>query len=430
MDRKGVPNPLLRKARQTRQETQYQTAQALGEHLGFPVEAEYISRLERGVVTWPHAHHRAALRAHFGVASDAELGFYCRRSASTPEEADTVKRRIFVGATPLALLPTGQPLAELISPDGGVPLPVPRRVGLEHLEQIRAMVTQADQLDHLFGGGFASELLTGQLRWAVSLLDAHVDRGISDQLHSAVGELAVGAAWSAHDAGNNNSAHRCHQVALHCAEWSDDWEIRAETLADMSRIAQYGGDGEAALTLAEQGLIRSDRLTPLRRAYLTGVLARAHGVRRDGEDCLAAIGQAEDLFAAADPAQEAPAMVAFYGTAQLAGDTGYALGYLGIHGQYTRQAIERLHRAVNSYDPGKVRARTLGLIRLASLNFVQGDPEHATAIAHDALHGAGSLHSHRVTDYLVELRRTAWRHRTVPGVARLRKRITATLHAA
>ena len=340
-----------------------------------------------------------------------------------------MKRRIFVGTTPLALLPPGQPLTALLNPGSGRPASAPRRVGIDHLEQVRRLVTQSDELDHLFGGGFASELLVGQLRWAMELLDAHVDSAISDPLHSAVGELAVVTAWSCHDVGNNQLAEGCHQVALHCAEQADDWEIRAETLADMARIAQYLGEGEAALTLVQQGLVRSDRLSPLRRACLATVEALAHGARRDQQACLTAIGQAEDLFAAADPANETPSMVAFYSAAQLAGDIGKALWQFGIHGQHTQQAIDRLHTAVNGYAPGYVRARTLCRIWLASLNFAQGNPEHATTIAHEALDGAGSLYSPRVVDYLVELRRTAWQHRTVPDVVRLRKRITATLNA-
>ncbi|MGH4024739.1 MAG: hypothetical protein ACRDRV_09155, partial [Pseudonocardiaceae bacterium] len=72
-------NLLLREARQERRETQEQTAAAIGELLGRPVDPEYIGRLERGVVTWPNAEYRAAFQQHFGAASPGELGFYCRR---------------------------------------------------------------------------------------------------------------------------------------------------------------------------------------------------------------------------------------------------------------------------------------------------------------------------------------------------------------
>lgn len=292
------------------------------------------------------------------------------------------------------------------------------------------MVAQAKPLDLRFGGGFAREVLAGQLRWAVGLLDAHMDHSVWAALHSAVGELAVVTAWSSHDLGANGAAQRCYQVALHCAEQADDWDIHAETRSEMARIAQYSGDGETALTLAHQSMVRSDRLTPLRRACLVAVEARAHGKRGDADACLAAVRRAEDQFAAADPANETPAMVAFFGPAQLAGDTGNALWPLAMRGLHVQTTAERLRTAADSYPVGYVRARTLGLTRLALLTFTQGDPEQAVATATEALDGAGSVHSQRVTADLVELRRVTWQHRTAPGVAALRKRVTATLAAA
>ena len=429
MEGKRAPNFLLRQARQARRETQEQTAQTVGELLDHPVDPEYIGRLERGVVSWPNAGHRSAFRTHFGVASDAELGFYCRRSESSLREADDVRRRAFLSALPLAAMPGTEPLAALVSLANDEPTPMPRRVGLEQVEQVRAVVTQVDQLSHRFGGGVVREMLGAQMRWAVDLLDAHVDRAASDELHSVIGDLAAYAGWSSHDVGADTAAQRYYQVALRCAEQADDWNLRAEAVSDMARIAQYGGDGETALTLSQQAQVRADRLTPLRRACLAAVEAGAHGQRGDANACLAAVGRAEDHFAAADPANETPGMVAFYSSAQLAGDSGHALWPLALRGQHVHTAADRLRRAADSYPVGYARSRTLGLTRLASLTFAQGDPAEAVGVATDALDGTGSVQSHRVADNLIALRRVARRHRGVPGVAPLRQRITRTLAA-
>jgi len=429
MEGKRASNFLLRQARQARRETQEQTAQTVGELLDHPVDPEYIGRLERGVVSWPNAGHRSAFRTHFGVASDAELGFYCRRSESSLREADDVRRRAFLSALPLAAMPGTEPLAALVSLANDEPTPMPRRVGLEQVEQVRAVVTQVDQLSHRFGGGVVREMLGAQMRWAVDLLDAHVDRAASDELHSVIGDLAAYAGWSSHDVGADTAAQRYYQVALRCAEQADDWNLRAEAVSDMARIAQYGGDGETALTLSQQAQVRADRLTPLRRACLAAVEAGAHGQRGDANACLAAVGRAEDHFAAADPANETPGMVAFYSSAQLAGDSGHALWPLALRGQHVHTAADRLRRATDSYPVGYARSRTLGLTRLASLTFAQGDPAEAVGVATDALDGTGSVQSHRVADNLIALRRVARRHRGVPGVAPLRQRITRTLAA-
>jgi transcriptional regulator with XRE-family HTH domain len=75
----GTPterNRHLTEARARTKLTQQQTAEEVESLLGSTVEAEYISRLERGVVRWPNRDVRLALRRHFKVDSDAELGFY------------------------------------------------------------------------------------------------------------------------------------------------------------------------------------------------------------------------------------------------------------------------------------------------------------------------------------------------------------------
>jgi hypothetical protein len=122
-------------------------------------------------------------------------------------------------------------------------------------------------------------------------------------------------------------------------------------------------------------------------------------------------------------------MVAFYSSAQLAGDSGHALWPLALRGQHVHTAADRLRRAADSYPVGYARSRTLGLTRLASLTFAQGDPAEAVGVATDALDETGSVQSHRVADNLIALRRVARRHRGVPGVAPLRQRITRTLAA-
>ena len=43
------------------------------------INGNYVSKLERGVITWPNRAYRQAFRTFFNAMSDAELGFYpCR----------------------------------------------------------------------------------------------------------------------------------------------------------------------------------------------------------------------------------------------------------------------------------------------------------------------------------------------------------------
>ena len=425
-------NLLLRGARLSLRETQEQTAVAIGELLGRPVDPEYIGRLERGVVTWPNAEYRAAFQQHFGVASPGELGLYCRRSQPQPVEADNVKRRVFISTLPLPLVASaGEPLVRLVNLANNEPTDLPRRVGREHVEQVRGLVAQAYQLGDRCGGGQIREMLGAHMRWAVSLLDAHIDPAISADLYSAVGRLAAYSGWSCHDMGADAAAQRYFEVALRCAEQADNWTLRADTYSDLSRMLQYNGDADTALTVAQQSQIRSDRLTPLNRSCLAAVEARAHGKRGDGQSCLSAVRRAEEHFTAVIPENETPAMLTYYSPARLAGDTGQALLPVAMRGQHVTTTTGLLRSAVDSYPAGKERPRALCELRLSALMFAQGDPAGAVTVATSALDHARTLRSQRIIDNLTELQRLAAhpRHRSVPGIALLHERITQTLAA-
>lgn len=49
------------------------------------IDGNYVSKLERGVITWPNRAYRQAFRTLFGVANDAELGFYPSRTRRDAE---------------------------------------------------------------------------------------------------------------------------------------------------------------------------------------------------------------------------------------------------------------------------------------------------------------------------------------------------------
>ncbi|MGH3904788.1 MAG: hypothetical protein ACRDTE_11440, partial [Pseudonocardiaceae bacterium] len=344
-----------------------------------------------------------------------------------PWEDDDVRRRTVLGGLPLAGLATSGPLAALV--DGAIAdrSVIPRRAGAEQVELVRAVGVHAFEMNQRFGGGAVRELQGEQLRWAVGLLDAHVDPEASHDLHSAVGHLARYTAWSSHDMGVDTAARRCSQVALHCADEAGDWSLRAKTLADSSRIAEYTGDGETALTLAQQAMVRPDRLTPLERVWGSAVEAAAHGRRGDAKACLAAIGRTEDHFADAEPANEAPAVVAFYTPAEIAFETGNALWPLAMRGHAVANTVARLRTAADTYQPDRARSRTICLTRLATLQFTQGHPDEAVAVADQALDAADTAQSRWLASELVGLRNASTQHRHVRGVTELCQRLTRAL---
>ncbi|MGQ0774710.1 MAG: hypothetical protein ACT4NY_09875 [Pseudonocardiales bacterium] len=431
MNGEREPNVRLRRARTARRQTQQQVAEAIGERLGHPVDVEYIGRLERGVITWPNADYRAAFRAHFGVASDGQLGFYCSRSRPDPHrEDDEVRRRTVLTGLPVAGLAASWPLAALVEAAAAEDPVVPRRVGAEEVEQVRALAGEAYDLHQEFSGGVVLGMLGAQLRWAVALLDAHVDPDARDALHSAVGHLARWPAAVAHDVGVDSVVPRYLQVALLCADEAGDWSLRAKSLADWARNVEYSGNGEMALTLAQQALVRLDRLTPLERIWPCATEAAAYGRNGDAEACRAALGRMEDHFLTANPADESPAMVAHYSPAELAFATGNALWPLALRGYAVADTATQLRTAADTFEPGRVRYRTYALTRLATLQFTHGDPDEAVAVANTALDLAGTAQSRRLTDELTTLRHAASRHQSLTGVTDLGHRLDQALVSA
>lgn len=338
-----------------------------------------------------------------------------------------MRRRAVLTVLPVAGLATSASLATLVNGALTELSPIPRRVGAEEVEQVRAMGAQALETTHRFGNGGVREMLGGQLRWAVGLLDAHVDPSASRGLHSAVGGLARCVGWISHDMGVDTAANRYYAVALRCAEHADDWSLRGKSLSELSRIAGYSGDGDAALTMAQQAMVRADLLTPLERAWVCAAEAAAHGRRGDAQACLATIDRTESHIAAADPANESPAMVAFFSSAGLAGTTADALCPLAMQGHAVTETTAQLRTAADTHSHGHVRDRTLRLILLATLLFIQGDPDEAVVVANAALDEAPVAQSRRHADELITLRRAARRHRTLPSVPDLHQRLNRAL---
>lgn len=58
------------------------------------IDGNYVSKLERGVITWPNRAYRQAFRTLFGVASDAELGFYPSRTRRDAERWEVMAARV------------------------------------------------------------------------------------------------------------------------------------------------------------------------------------------------------------------------------------------------------------------------------------------------------------------------------------------------
>jgi len=388
------------------------------------MDANYVGKLERGVIRWPSKLYRESLRAVLIAPTDRALGFTNqRRTVVQLSDMDrkTFLRAAAVGAGGLALAPVLDLLA------GSEPTPVPARVGATEVAQIRTAAKVFASWDHHYGGGLAREAVLAQLRWSASLLNgARCSARERGPLLSAVGHLAHTYAFMAFDSYAHDDARRIFRFALGCAEEAGEWHLRAKVLSSLARQATWIGQPDEGLTLAEFALVRADRLTATERAMLHTAHARALAKMGRVRETLIAVGLADDDFERANPANDPPFM-AYYDAAQHAGDTGHALFDLAVRGRSVREARERLAVAVAGHSDAYARSRMISQTKLASLTMATGNPREATELGNDALDAAGAVRSLRAADDLRELVRYANRHIVIDEVAELRRRVTTAV---
>ncbi|MGH3802651.1 MAG: XRE family transcriptional regulator, partial [Pseudonocardiaceae bacterium] len=392
-------------------------------HKVVELTGNYIGKLEQGVIRWPGKIYREALRAILGVSTDAALGFVNARRAVV--KLAGVDRRQFLRTTPgLSALAALGPVAALW--EGGEPTPIPHRIGATEIEQIRTATQVFESWSRTYGGGLVREAVMGQLRWSAGLLEATCPDRLRPELFSAVGDLADTAGYMAVDANVHQEGRRVYRFALACAEQAQDWPLRAEILSSMAKQEIWTGQPDDGLTLAEQALVRPDRLTATVRALLHTDRGRALAKMRRVSETLTAIGTADEYFAHSTPDNDPPSI--YYNAARHAQLTGQPLVDLAILGRDPGEATDRLTAAAAGFtDTDDLRSRAICLTKLASLTMVTGDPFQAAAIGHAALDLAGTIRSRRAAEELRELSRHAAAHQHLDEVAHLRQRIGALL---
>jgi hypothetical protein len=382
------------------------------------LDANYIGKLERGVIRWPGRQYREAFRAVLRAESDAQLGFHGhRRRSATVTDVDR-QQFIRTAGTVMAL-----PWLELFTPT--TPTPVPTRVTPVEIAQVRTAARVFSSWDYEHGGGLAREAVLAQLRWSSQLLHGTCEERLRPTLFEAVAELGEVAGFMAFDACAHGDGRRIFRFALACAEHAENWHMRANVLADMARQAVWINDPDSGLTYVELALVRSERLTATERAMLHTVRARALAKLGRLQATLAAVGTADEAFAHANPAIDPPWM-AFYDHAQHHGDTGHALFDLSVRGHRT-QAAQRLAYSVAHHGDAYARSRAISRTKLATLVMTTGDPRRAAVIGQKALESAGSLRSRRAVDDLWQLHDAAGRHPAVTEARELSDRIAETL---
>ncbi|WP_078943198.1 helix-turn-helix transcriptional regulator [Streptomyces aureus] len=337
-------------------------------------------------------------------------------------DGSDVERRSFLAGGAALLSPLG-----LATPDSAS---LPKVIRRDDVEQVWMASALLARWDNQYGGvGLVRSASIGLYRWATSLLGVRCPGRLEPELFTAVGRLAVVMGASAFDAYEHDDARLYLSAGVECAERAGNWHLRASAMNWLARQAIWIGEPDDGLTHAENGLVRSDRLTPKEQAMLHNARARAFAKMRDIDEAVRAIGRSDEIFAQATVGEDAPWM-SYYDRAQHHGDTGHALFDLTLlAGHSPAASAERLEIAIAEHGDGYVRSRALSGTKLASLRMATGDPQEAVTVGHRALDEVGRLRSRRAVDDVQELRRIAASRSRSAGVADLRERIRTTVQA-
>lgn len=374
-----------------------------------------LGRYERGEIRWPNADYRRGLRAILNAATDADLGFWPTARGNTAPKTRTFD---YSSAVDLGMKPTT--FLQRIAAE----TPVPTRIGWSEVEHVRAVTRAVAMSENLHGGGLSAEAGISQLQWSGQLLEVMANQDVRRAMFEAVGNLSGVVAFSAFDVADHQSADRCFQFALWCADQGGSWALRANTLAEMSRKAVYLGDLDEALSLIEFAQVRADRVSATAQAMMATLRARLLALLGRHNEACAEIDRADARFSDRDQAADPP-WLCYYDQAEHQGSTGRALIPVARAAKRPELAAQRLETAVRMHNASYPRSRTFSRTRLASLMMAAGDPREAVPIGRQAVVDAAPLRSKRVVRELHGLARAAEQHTRIGDVADLRHDIAA-----
>jgi transcriptional regulator with XRE-family HTH domain len=283
----AVPNEVLRQLRLKRGWTQGQVADKVREYLKnkydkhYAIDANRISRLERGRPTWPDAHYREALAAVFDTTTD-QLGF-CSARTRRDAEVSATKRRSFLTGSSLTALPV---LLGLPGPTG--------RLGHSDVDAFEERINTLARLQRQVGGGATSALCTPEMRRAVAVAD-HVSMtpAVRARWNAGIARLASTAVWAAFDSGREPVALNLLNDGLTAADEAGDPGMSAFVCEVGARLHVQMRRPEQALDL----LGRTRGAIPAGVAATSAALAaRAHAVSGDAREVFREIDAADAAF--------------------------------------------------------------------------------------------------------------------------------------
>ncbi|MEU8512959.1 helix-turn-helix domain-containing protein [Kitasatospora sp. NPDC048722] len=387
-----MTNALFKTARIALRLTQRQVAErvrarveaATGRDSAF--DAGYVSRLERGRITWPHEPYRTALCQVLGVGSPADLGLAPKLHSD--EVSDSLRRDVLTAAM-AALLPPG---------------PTPSRLRAGDVTKITQRTALLERADRREGGQAVHDLALRELRDAVDLTEASTTPDVRTALLGAITRLANLTAWASFDAGRYSQARPLFCLGLATAREFGDAGLLCHVATNAARQEVHLRRSAEALKLTDQV---GGRLPAAARAMLAAVRAQAYAVNGDERQVARHLLAAERTYGRVSDLASGPVWTKSITAAKISSDGGFALYLLGTAaGRYDPQVVADLRRAAEA-DTAQVRVRAMATTRLATVLYRQGECAEADHHAARAAELAQAVGSARLASALTELRAAA-----------------------
>lgn len=302
-------------------------------------------------------------------------------------------------------------------------------VGYGDMAAVRDMVSIFSRLDQRRGGGHAR---TAMVQYLTSDVASYLRGNFpNDQLRremfSAASELAYLCGWTAFDNMEHPIAQHYFTVAVKLAAEADDPPMAGHVLRAMAHQAVDLGHARHAVDLAVASM-DGDRYAlacPRERALFGVVYARALAATGQ-KQAAAALIRAEDDLVAAEPGDEEPGRVFFFGEASLAHETACALRDTGDLSGSVRE-FRRSVRTRKAATFTRTHAVTLGYF--GAVQARQGAVEEACATWSSALDTMDGIRSGRARQAAVDMRSalSSFRRRGIQAVTDVDARASSYL---
>lgn len=434
-----VPNDLLREARERLFGTQQALADAANQHLppAYVMSANYISKLECGVIARPGPIRRTALVEVTGAANEAALGFV-KRSKRTTVPAPRRSHLTGADSAHLVDLETSVGLSKPYSPER-----VPERLSEVLIEQ---SVTTRDP-DYLIGEWNSFSRLTSMLaqqRQAVSpsallgLIEAHRDclstlyrKAGRSPLRADIGAMLAEASivasrlWSAQ--GNDALALAHCAYARELGDRLGNSRISATARIFESNLHSHAatlieadGDIMIGLRLLDEAAHTAGDLGPAARARIAAEQAQAFAALGLSREVTAALHRAEYEVDKLSPA-DCVGLYSDWNSARLPVYAGTCHLLLG----QPEKAVDLLEMAMSTWqnDHANVNVALAASVDLASAYAAVGELEQSCALLGDTYDRLRSGGNRRGIARAERARERLSRWRAEPAVLALDERM-------